>query len=44
MVLDIGFVHEIAIPMDKRAIHWSTKLNNYGQEGESIYSISRGVE
>jgi kynurenine 3-monooxygenase len=36
-------VHEIA-PMDKRAIHLVDKLNfqNYGQEGESIYSISRG--
>jgi kynurenine 3-monooxygenase len=38
-------VHEIAIPMDKRAIHLVDKLNfqNYGQEGESIYSISRGA-
>jgi kynurenine 3-monooxygenase len=37
-------VHEIAIPMDKR-IHLVDKLNfqNYGQEGESIYSISRGA-
>ncbi|MBO9582530.1 MAG: FAD-dependent monooxygenase [Flavobacterium sp.] len=37
-------VREIAIPMDKRAIHLVDKLNfqNYGQEGESIYSISRG--
>jgi kynurenine 3-monooxygenase len=36
-------VREIAIPMDKRAIHVD-KLNfqNYGQE-ESIYSISRGI-
>jgi kynurenine 3-monooxygenase len=42
---DIGSVHEIAIPMDKRAIHLVDKLNfqNYGQEGESIYSISRGA-
>jgi kynurenine 3-monooxygenase len=31
--------------MDKRAIHLVDKLNfqNYGQEGESIYSISRGI-
>src|SRR5690606_15334706 len=38
-------VREIAIPMDKRAIHVSnhTKFQNYGKEGESIYSISRGV-
>ncbi|PKH67142.1 kynurenine 3-monooxygenase [Flavobacterium sp. ALD4] len=38
-------VHEIAISMDKRAIHLVDKLNfqNYGQEGESIYSISRGA-
>jgi flavin-dependent dehydrogenase len=37
-------VREIAIPMDKRAIHLVDKLNfqNYGQE-ESIYSISRGI-
>jgi kynurenine 3-monooxygenase len=37
-------VHEIAIPMDN-AIHLVDKLNfqNYGQEGESIYSISRGA-
>jgi kynurenine 3-monooxygenase len=38
-------VRAIAIPMDKRAIHLVDKLNfqNYGQEGESIYSISRGI-
>jgi kynurenine 3-monooxygenase len=37
----VGLVREIAIPMDKRAIHFVDKLNfqNYGQEGESIYSI-----
>jgi kynurenine 3-monooxygenase len=31
--------------MDKRAIHLVDKLNfqNYGQEGEAIYSISRGI-
>ncbi|UQD55983.1 NAD(P)/FAD-dependent oxidoreductase [Flavobacterium sp. K5-23] len=38
-------VREIAIPMGKRAIHLVDKLNfqNYGQEGECIYSISRGI-
>ena len=38
-------VRKIAIPMEKRAIHLVDKLNfqNYGQEGESIYSISRGL-
>ncbi|WP_296685952.1 NAD(P)/FAD-dependent oxidoreductase [Flavobacterium sp.] len=38
-------VREIAIPMDKRAIHLVDKLNfqPYGQEGEAIYSISRGL-
>ncbi|TRX42298.1 FAD-dependent oxidoreductase [Flavobacterium restrictum] len=38
-------VRAIAIPMGKRAIHLVDKLNfqNYGQEGESIYSISRGL-
>ncbi|TDE02955.1 FAD-dependent oxidoreductase [Flavobacterium hiemivividum] len=38
-------VQEIAIPMGRRAIHLVDKLNfqNYGQEGESIYSISRGA-
>jgi kynurenine 3-monooxygenase len=38
-------VREIAIPMDKRAIHLvdDLKFQNYGQEGESIYSISRGT-
>ena len=38
-------VREIAIAMDKRAIHLVDKLNfqNYGQEGQSIYSISRGA-
>ena len=38
-------VREIAIPMDKRAIHLVDKLNfqTYGQEGEAIYSISRGI-
>jgi kynurenine 3-monooxygenase len=44
--VDVGdAVREIAIPMDKRAIHLVDKLNfqNYGQEGEAIYSISRGI-
>ncbi|RZJ69915.1 NAD(P)/FAD-dependent oxidoreductase [Flavobacterium sp.] len=38
-------IRSIAIPMDKRAIHVSDKLNfqQYGKEGESIYSISRGT-
>lgn len=38
-------IREIAIPMDKRAIHLKDKLNfqNYGKDGESIYSISRGL-
>ena len=38
-------VRAIAIPMDKRAIHLGDKINfqNYGKEGESIYSISRGT-
>ncbi|AOZ98660.1 FAD-dependent oxidoreductase [Flavobacterium commune] len=38
-------VRQIAIPMDKRAIHLvdALKFQNYGQEGESIYSISRGT-
>lgn len=38
-------VRQIAIPMYKRAIHLVDKLNfqAYGQEGEAIYSISRGL-
>ena len=38
-------VRKIAIPMDKRAIHLTDKLNfqHYGKDGESIYSISRGT-
>ncbi|HWR94849.1 MAG TPA: NAD(P)/FAD-dependent oxidoreductase [Flavobacterium sp.] len=38
-------VREIAIPMDKRAIHLVDKINfqKYGLEGECIYSISRGT-
>lgn len=40
-----GTVREIALPMDKRAIHLVDKLNyqQYGQDGEAIYSISRGI-
>jgi kynurenine 3-monooxygenase len=38
-------VRDIAIAMEKRAIHLKDKLNfqYYGLSGESIYSISRGV-
>ena len=38
-------VRTIAIPMDKRAIHLVDKLNfqNYGKEGEAIFSLSRGI-
>jgi len=39
-------IREIAIAMDKRAIHGADSALNYqyyGKEGESIYSISRGV-
>jgi len=39
-------VREIAIGMDKRAIHLrdnQINLQNYGKEGESIFSISRGT-
>ncbi len=39
-------IRDIAIPMDKRAIHTAEQPLNYlyyGKEGESIYSISRGV-
>lgn len=38
-------VRNIAIPMEKRAIHLVDKLNfqYYGNNGENIYSISRGV-
>ena len=38
-------VRQIAIPMEKRAIHLVNKLNfqYYGNNGENIYSISRGV-
>ncbi|MCM5661593.1 FAD-dependent oxidoreductase [Galbibacter mesophilus] len=39
-------VRQIAIPMDKRAIHTPDKpmyFQYYGNEGEAIYSISRGI-
>jgi len=39
-------IKEIAIPMEKRAIHIGENPVNfqyYGKEGEAIYSISRGV-
>ena len=46
---DVGLgdeIRKIAIPMEKRAIHLVGQPLNYqyyGYEGESIYSISRGV-
>lgn len=46
---DIGLgdaIRELAIPMEKRAIHLVGQpltYQYYGKEGESIYSISRGV-
>lgn len=39
-------IREIAIPMDKRAMHVNGKpqyYQNYGVDGEAIYSISRGT-
>jgi kynurenine 3-monooxygenase len=38
-------IRNIALPMDKRAIHMvdNLKFQNYGNEGEAIYSISRGL-
>ena len=39
-------IKKIAIPMDKRAMHVKGKpiyFQNYGKEGEAIWSISRGV-
>jgi kynurenine 3-monooxygenase len=39
-------IKKIAIPMDKRAMHVMGKpiyFQNYGKEGEAIWSISRGV-
>ncbi|GGB83304.1 kynurenine 3-monooxygenase [Flavobacterium suaedae] len=46
---DLGLgdeIRQIAIPMEKRAIHLLGKpltYQYYGKDGESIYSISRGV-
>ena len=46
---DIGIAEEIkkiGLPMDKRAIHMmdqSLHFQKYGKDGESIYSLSRGV-
>lgn len=39
-------IREIAIPLDKRAMHVNNKpvyFQKYGKEGEAIWSISRGV-
>ena len=39
-------IKEIAIPLDKRAMHVNNKpvyFQKYGKEGEAIWSISRGV-
>ncbi len=39
-------IRELAIPMEKRAIHVLDKpisFQHYGKEGEAIYSISRGI-
>ncbi len=39
-------IKKIALPMDKRAMHVTGKpiyFQNYGKEGEAIWSISRGV-
>ncbi|HSI71391.1 MAG TPA: NAD(P)/FAD-dependent oxidoreductase [Gillisia sp.] len=39
-------IKEIAMPLDKRAMHVNDKpvyFQKYGKEGEAIYSISRGV-
>jgi len=46
---DIGIdeeIRKIGLPMDKRAIHMmdqSLNYQKYGKDGESIYSLSRGV-
>ena len=46
---DIGLENEIraiGIPVDKRAIHLqdgALKYQNYGKEGEAIFSLSRGA-
>jgi kynurenine 3-monooxygenase len=39
-------IKEIAMPLDKRAMHVNDRpmyFQKYGKEGEAIYSISRGV-
>jgi kynurenine 3-monooxygenase len=39
-------IHKIGIPMEKRAIHIANKpmvFQNYGKDGEAIFSLSRGV-
>lgn len=45
---DIGLddeIKKIGIPVDKRAIHMSDKINYqyYGKDGEAIFSLSRGL-
>tara|TARA_R100000935_G_C2835291_1_gene167729 strand:- start:1354 stop:2712 length:1359 start_codon:yes stop_codon:yes gene_type:complete len=39
-------IRELALPLDKRALHVNDKplyFQKYGKDGEAIYSISRGV-
>ncbi len=39
-------IRELALPLDKRALHVNEKpiyFQKYGKEGEAIYSISRGI-
>ncbi|GGG22437.1 FAD-dependent oxidoreductase [Christiangramia forsetii] len=39
-------IRELALPLDKRAMHvegQSVYFQKYGEEGEAIYSISRGI-
>lgn len=39
-------IRQIALPLDKRAMHVNEKplyFQKYGKEGEAIYSISRGI-
>jgi kynurenine 3-monooxygenase len=41
-----GEIRKIGIPVDKRAIHMpdgSLNYQNYGKEGEAIFSLSRGI-
>lgn len=45
---DIGLddeIRKIGIPVEKRAIHTQDKLTyqNYGKDGEAIFSLSRGI-